>query len=464
MNEEQKKYNYPLFTYVSYGLAGFVDNFFTASFTVRVIDFYENELLLGIFWVGLAFGIYGFWNMVNDPILGWISDKKFKFTKRFGRRYPFFLIGALSFVWVYLFIFTVPFTDQIGMFIWLLVTICVFELLYSLFIVNYLALFPDKFRSAHERTRTGAQNTMWGVVGIAMGVLIPPLIIIYGDLISYIVAALVVSIIGFGVALTSIPGMKEDRELIDRQLKIVEEQKEKASFISTLQYGLKSRNYVAYILISLGHGVLTVMMLSSLPYWNKYIIGSDDPQLETVLAAGFLVAVLASIPVWTYIGRKLGNKKAITCGTLITTILFVLLFFTSSLIGSTIFIALIGVGIGCFWVLMYPSMSDVYDELILKTGKREEGVLTGITIFFLRLSIIIQAVSFAVIHPLTGYVAGLPPGPTSQTPLAQFGIRFLMAGIPMIFYFIAFLSIWRIYNLNKDRVRENTNLLKQRHL
>ena len=72
--------------------------------------------------------------MVNDPLIGWITDKKFGFTKRWGRRYPFFAIGAVSFVWIYLFIFTVPFSDQIGMFVWLLVTICIFEFLYSLFI------------------------------------------------------------------------------------------------------------------------------------------------------------------------------------------------------------------------------------------------------------------------------------------------------------------------------------------
>jgi len=464
LNEQEKKFRYSTFTYISYGLAGFVDNFFTASFTVRVIDFYENELLLSIGLVSFAFVIYAIWNMINDPLLGWISDKKFRFTRRLGRRFPFFAIGILSFVWVYLFIFTVPFTSELGIFFWLLVTICAFELLYSLFIVNYLALFPDKFRTLHERTRAGAQNTMWGVLGIAFGVLIPPLIIVYGDISSYILAAIIVSIIGFIVALLSLPGMKEDQELIERQIRIIEEQESKPSYIETLKYSLKNKNFVAYILMAMGHAVMTVMMLASLPYWNKYIIGSSDPELETVLAAGFLIAVLASVPLWTYLGRRLGNKQTITYGTLISTLLFIPLFFISDLIGSTIIIALIGVGIGCFWVLMYPAISDVIDELVLQTGKREEGMLTGIRIFVERLSIIIQAVSFGIIHPATGYIAGAPPGKASQPLLAQFGIRLLMAGIPMLFYFIGFLLMWRVYSLTKSRVEEHTQLLSQKQL
>jgi len=461
MSEESK---HSRSVYISYGIGGFVDNFFIAAFSVRIIDYYENELLLAIFWVSLAFILYGVWNMVNDPLIGWITDKKFGFTKRWGRRYPFFAIGAVSFVWIYLFIFTVPFSDQIGMFVWLLVTICIFEFLYSLFIVEYLALFPDKFRTVEERTKAGAQNVVWGVLGIVLGVLIPPLIIVYGDISSYIVAAVVVSIIGFIMAILSLHGMKEDEQLIERQLRVLEEQKEKDSFWKVLNYSIREKNFVAYILVSLGHAVMTVMMLSSLPFWNKYIIGSTDPELETVMVAGFLVATLISVPFWTYIGRKSGNKKAITYGTLITTILFIPFFFVSDLIATTILFALIGFGIGAFWVLMFPCLSDVIDDIVIKTGKRQEGILSGIRIFTERISIIILALSFAIIHTLTGYIPGAPAGQNSQPLLAQFGIRFLMAGIPMVFYFLAFLLIWKVYKLDKAKVEENTALLKQKQL
>ena len=461
MSEESK---HSRSTYISYGIGGFVDNFFIAAFSVRIIDFYVNELLLGIFWVALAFLLYGFWNMVNDPLIGWFTDKKFKFTKRLGRRYPFFAIGALSFVWIYLFIFTVPFTDQIGMFVWLLIMICIFEFLYSLFLVSYMALIPEKFRSIEERTKIGAQNTAWGVFGIVLGVLIPSFIIVYGDVFSFIIAAVVVSIIGFIMALLSLHGVKEDEALIERQIRFLEAKKEEDSFWKVLNSSLREKNFVAYILVSLGHAVMTVMMLSSLPFWNKYIIGSTDPEIETVMVLGFLVASLISVPFWTHFGRKLGNKKAITYGTLISTILFIPFFFVSDLITTTILFALIGFGLGAFWVLMFPNFSDVVDDIVVKTGKRQEGTLSGIRIFTERISLIILAISFATILPLTGYIAGADPGQTSQTPLAQLGIRFLIAGIPMIFYFIAFLLIWKVYDLDKAKVAENAEIIKQKQL
>ncbi len=464
MSESTEEVKYSKKIHWSYGIGGFLDNFMIAAFTVRIIDFYENELLLAIFWVGLAFGIYGFWNMINDPLLGFLSDRKTRFTKKYGRRFPFYVIGVLLYAWIYLFVFTVPFTDQIGMFIWLLITICVFEALFTLWQINYLSLFPDKFRSTTERTKVGVTNTVWGLIGIVLGVALPPILITYGDVQSYITAAIVVTILCFILAFFSLPGMKEDQELIDRQLRILEESKEKISFWQTLKHAMKNRNFVAYVLTYMGHQVMTVMLLASLPYWNKYIIGSSDPELETILAAGFLVAVLISVPIWSFIGRKYGNKNAFMMGTFLTTFLFIPLFFISDLLLSTIFIALIGVGIGAIWVLMYPCFSDVIDDIVIETENRQEGAYTGIRTFFGRFPIVIQAIAFAFVHPLTGYIAGAPPGQTSQPPLAQFGIRFLMAGLPMIFYFIGFLLMWKVYTLDKACVAENKELLQRKLL
>ncbi|MBD3255108.1 MAG: MFS transporter [Candidatus Lokiarchaeota archaeon] len=461
---EIEEVRYSKSTHVSYGIGGFLDNFFIAAFTVRIIDFYENELLLGIIYVGIAFVIFGFWNMVNDPILGWLSDRKTRFTKRWGRRFPWFAIGALSYAWIYLLIFTVPFTDQIGMFIWLVIMICIFELLFSLWQINYLSLFPDKFRSDKERTSVGAWNTVWGLIGIVLGVMIPPLIITYGDISSYITAGIIVTLLGFILAIFSLPGMKEDEELKERQLKLLEKAETKESFWVIMKRAVTDKNFMAYVLTYMGHLVMTTMMLASLPYWNKYIVGSDNPDNEIIMSAGFLVAVLLSVPLWSYIGRKYGNRNAFLMGTLSTTLLFIPLFFVSDIISTTVVIGLIGVGIGAIWVLMYPCFSDVIDDIVIKTDKRQEGAYTGIRTFFGRFSIVIQALAFAIVHPLTGYIAGAPPGQNSQTPLAEFGIRILMAGFPMLFYFIGFLLIWRVYTLDQACVAENKELLQQKLL
>mgnify|MGYP006279463087 CR=1 FL=1 len=460
-------------THVSYGIGGFLDNFFIAAFTVRVFNFYENEIVptlvsteeakaLGILLVGVAFMIFGFWNMINDPFIGYLSDKRYNFIKKWGRRFPWYAIGALSYSWVYLLIFIGPFNGIWGMFFWLLITICLFELSFTLWQANYLALFPEKFRSQKERTTVGLWTTIWGVIGIALGVLIPPLIIEYGNIGTYVITALLLAIVGFAMSILSLPGMKEDEQLIARELNMLEkqEQREQKSFFEVLKIALKNKNFVAYVITYFGHQVITVFMLGSLVYWNQYIIGSADSDLETIISAGFLFAVLGSAPIWAKVGEKVGNRKAYMYGTLMTTIFFIPMFFISDLLFTTIFIALIGIGIGAIWVLMYPGFSDVIDDIVVQTGEKQEGTLTGIRTFFGRAPIILQGALFSLIHIATGYKAGAAPGTNSQTALAEFGIRLHMVLIPMLFYFIGFLVMWKMYSLTMEKVRENKKQLE----
>ncbi|TXT58234.1 MAG: putative Na+/melibiose symporter-like transporter [Promethearchaeota archaeon] len=474
-NETINDFEYSRATRISYGIGGFLDNFFIGAFTVRVTDFYENVILeqiaigeaiaLGTLLIGAAFIIYGIWNMFNDPLVGYFSDKRYKFISKWGRRYPWYLVGALSYAWAYLLIFIVPFNNVIGMFIWLLITLNIFEFTFTLWQANYLALFPDKFRSQKERTNVGLWTTIWGVIGIALGVLLPPLIIgDYANVGNYLIAAVVVSVIGFVMALFSLYGVKEDEDLIERELKLLEEQeaKEELSFFQVLKLGVKDKNFMAYVMTYFGHQVLTVFMLGSLAYWIKFVIGSSDTDMETVISAGFLVAVLVSAPLWAKIGDKVGNRKAFIYGTVATSILLIPMIFISDLIFTTISIALVGVGIGAIWVLMYPCFSDVIDNIVVETGVKREGALTGVRTFFGRAPIILWGIAVPLIHLLTGYVPTTSAGKDVQTPLAIFGIRLHMAIIPLIFYFIGFLLMYFVYDLDQRSCNENKELLMRK--
>ena len=172
--------------HLSYGMGGFIVNFIMIAFIVRTIYFYENELFLSITLIGIAFFIFGAWNMINDPLLGYLCDRKTRLTERWGRRFPWFIIGAFIYSLTYLFIFIVPFKDQMGMFIWLLITLMLFETFYSLWQINWLSIYSDKFRSQKERTKVSSLGALAALLGVALGITLPPLFIIYGNLDSYI--------------------------------------------------------------------------------------------------------------------------------------------------------------------------------------------------------------------------------------------------------------------------------------
>jgi GPH family glycoside/pentoside/hexuronide:cation symporter len=471
--KESQEMKYSLGVHASYGLGGFLDNFIQAAFTTRLFYYYLVVLNLDFLYLGIAYGIFGVWNMVNDVVLGNLSDRKYKWTEKWGRRFPWFTFGILTYALSYWALFAAPFDPGVGQqiekFLWCLITLIVFEFLFSLWQINWLAIFPDKYRTTKERNRIGVWTTIWGVVGIVLGVLIPPLVMSqYKNWFDYLLSALVVGIVTLIAAVASIPGMREDKELIDRQIEIIErkDQKETESFIQILKSCLGDKNFLAYVLTYMGHQVMTVFLLGLLPFWNTSVIQSSDPDTELVMGIFFLIAVLAGTPFWSYIGRKFGNKKAFMIGTFVTTWFFIPLWFvgTGDLILTAVILALIGFGIGAIWVLMYPCFSDVMDNVVVRSEERKEGAYTGIRTFFGRFSFVLQAIFFSLILWGTGFNPYVVDPTAPQLGSAIIGLRVLFSLIPQIFYFLGFLLMWRVYDLDMACVAENRELLEQKIL
>jgi Na+/melibiose symporter-like transporter len=123
-------------------------------------------------------------------------------------------------------------------------------------------------------------------------------------------------------------------------------------------------------------------------------------------------------------------------------------------------IGLLGAGIGAIWTLIHPCFSDVIDESILLTNKRQEAFYTGIRTFTGRFAIVLQGIAFVLVYTLTYY----QPGSKSQNLSALWDIRVLMALIPMVFYSVAFLLMWFVYDLTPEKVNQIQSILKKINL
>jgi Na+/melibiose symporter-like transporter len=173
-----------------------------------------------------------------------------------------------------------------------------------------------------------------------------------------------------------------------------------------------------------------------------------------------MIGAFVSVPLWLKLGRKYGNRKMFIYGSLVSAIMFIPLTLVSELTITLITLFFIGFFYGSCWTLLYPGFSDVIDELVVKSGKRREGAYTGIRTFVGRMSFVLQAAIFAIVHTITGYQAGAE----TQTPLALWGIRIIMAVSPMVFLFIGFLLMAFFYDLTPEKVNEHKNILKERNL
>ena len=444
----------------SYGVGKFLAEFFTGAFGALVFFYFEIEIGLKTWMVTIALVIYSFWNAINDPVVGFLTEKPTILSSKLGRRFPWIIFGALIWVFSFVLIFYVPQGirgNDGAVFAWLVVTICLYDTLYSVWEVNYQSTFIDKFRSHSARNRAASIAIAIGVLGIAAGALLPTFIVEYSifeptyidNSFTFITNGWVFSITGFILIFSMIPGVKETPKMIERYIKSVESDEPKEGFFTQLRNAFTHRNFVAFILLYFFYQAAAMSLTGSIHYVGKYFLGNVNK--TTLIFAGMLVGALVSIPLWFYWIKKVkDNQKMITIAALSIAVCFIPLIFLRTQIGFIIAMVFWGMSFGGFWLIMTPAMADSIDEIVVKTGKRNDGIFLGFRAFFGRLSYAVQAVSFWAIHELTG-LDTTTEGAT-QTSIALWGINFHTGLVPGILVLIGAIVFWRLNTLNKDKV------------
>ncbi|MHA2075007.1 MAG: MFS transporter [Candidatus Hodarchaeales archaeon] len=449
----------------SYGTGKFVTEFFSQAFGVVVWFFYEDILGLAGFLAAFGFIMYSIWNAINDPLVGYLTEKPTPLSKKYGRRFPWIFICSILWVLSFALIFLAPsfvVENELFLLCWMIFTTCLFDTLYSIFDVNYQSIFPDKFRNDKERNKAVGIATIIGVFGIAVGSILPTIISDPEITSSYVTNGIIFSIIGFFLVFLLIPGVKENPDMIKRYIE-ERDQKEQEGFISQFIKALKQRNFLAWIILYFFYQSAVISMTGSILFIEKYVI---FPNNVTIIMALYLVGALIGVPLWLKINKRFkSNQNMLMASALcMAIVVFPMTFIGSSYEGFMIFLFLFGLGFGGYWMIMTPALADVIDEIVLKAGKRNDGIYMGFRAFFGRLAFVVQALSFWIVHEITGFVANSPSGVDSQTPTAMFGIHIHMALIPAILLIIGILVFWRLNDLNTEKVAEIKSQLIERGL
>jgi Na+/melibiose symporter-like transporter len=255
-----------------------------------------------------------------------------------------------------------------------------------------------------------------------------------------------------------IPGIREDEDIIERfLLKTIDHEEEKDKFLPTLKLALKQKNFVVIIVFYLGFMSLTMLVMASFLYYVRYVLKAEAIA-ATLIMGMLLIGGIISLPFWVkYTQKTEDNKKTSVIGASIMVIFAIPLSLFSDLTLVLITVFLFGIGLGAYWAMMVPVYSDVIDESVIETGKRREALFGGFRFFFGRLAMVIQAITLAVVHELTGFSEGA----AVQSQTAVFGIALHTGIIPAIFMAIGTLIFWKFYDITPEKSAKIKAQLKE---
>jgi Na+/melibiose symporter-like transporter len=113
---------------------------------------------------GLAVFLPRIWDVVTDPVMGWMSDRT---RSRLGRRRPYLLIGAILTSLTFGFLFSAPvFPSQAMSFVYVLVIYVLSATAYTVYAVPYLSMPAEMSTDSSERSRIMSYRMTFAMVGV----------------------------------------------------------------------------------------------------------------------------------------------------------------------------------------------------------------------------------------------------------------------------------------------------------
>ena len=428
--------------------------------------YYEAVIGLDIWLVFLAMSIFTIYNGINDPIIGFLVDRNMKFTRKWGRRFPWIAIGIIPWVFSIYLHFSVPDIDVSAnpwaVFGWLLLTLVLLDTFGTLVNINYSALRIDKFRTEYERRRFTKYYAPFDILAIVIGMLLPPLFtdMIPGDpKTSYSLMGAIIAIIALLFAILSLHGNREDKIIIDRYFS--PEYIKRMNFFKAFVEAIKTKSFMVFFIFGTCLGIQISLVVVNMYYLTKFVLQADSLTYLLILGLN-LIGTLISIPIWLkYIKKINNNKKAlIVAGLASCAALFPLTFF-QGLFDLLIMAFILGLAQGGLNSYVYTIISpSVVEDVIVKTKKNQKGVLFGISVLLGRLVASIDEFIIAVVHDLTGFVAGnetyaeMAAVVSDMTPIL-IGIRLIQGVIPALVLLVGVLIIWKFFPLTQERILNN---------
>lgn len=473
--QKNKPYTYSKWIMASYGAREMFGSWITGAFGFSVYYFYEAVVGLNSWMAGLAFIIYSIWDAINDPMMGYIMERiHMPWEKKIGmRRFPWIIFGAITWLVTYLLIFMVPIDwvvdgNQWGIFFWYVISLCLYDTVLTIYEVNVLALYPDKFQGSNERRFAGGAATILGIIGIVLSAVIPPMWVTK-ELESYRTMALLSVGIGFLFFLLIIPGIYEDKRLrgVYRKRKAKAAGDHEDSFLKTIKIVFSNRHFVGKIIFHFGYYMSSTTLQMSAFYILVFLL--DKPETDLILLmAPMLVGALVSTPLWLVIANKANNNKKISLiAGVMMFISFIPMIFVTNIEGWMVCILFFGIALGGQWFMDPPTFADIIDDAAVITGKHQESVYYGYQTFIVRFAGAFQALMFSVVHSLTTFPEGVNTLEefllkSENPPLALFGIRILSTIIPAFVILITIFVFWKLYNLSPEKVEQNKKILADR--
>ena len=408
-----------------------------AEAVTGIVAFYIVDIKnLPVTWFSLFWLVYTLYNALNNPTLGYFSDRT---RTRWGRRLPYILFGGLPYGVAFALLFTVPFdgkTNPTGLLIYFGLCLIIWEGLYTALATGYYGLLPEMFGTYRERTDVAAKMNIFQTIALVIGVALPPML---AEILGWSGMATLLAVISVIAIYVGYPALFERKDLkTDTSFPFVAALR--ATFINRSYWTAAGSQAMRFF----ATGTLQMGML----FYLKYSMNVDESQATVILGIAFLVAMISLYPWRNWVANKLDSRRTLMLANAVMILGIIPLGFAPSLNLAYLAAVIVGIGLGGLVLIGDVIMTEVVDEDEIKTGHQRAGMYFGMSGFFITLSGLLVSSAFGLMMPAFGYDTLLDVQPES----VDMGFRLFLTVPTTIGFLLAIFLLW-LYPLHGNRLK-----------
>lgn len=380
------------------------------------------------------------WDGINDPIVGMLTDKTQ--SRRWGRRLPWLLYGAIPFGFFSFLQWIVPqFSADKNINIWGLFWYYVIigiisQAFFTVVNLPYTAMTPELTQDYDERTSLNSFRFTFSIGGSILSLILAKIIFsqIADRQQQYLVLAAVCTVIAVLSLYWCVYGVR-DRILAFEAKRISLPQEAEIPFFEQLKIVFSNKPFLFVISIYLFSWLGVQITASIIPYFVVNCMRLQEGDVPNVMIAVQGTA-LVMLFVWSYLSKKIGKKLVYFLGMSSWIIAAAGLFFLQpNQVGLMYVMAVMaGVGVSTAYLIPWSMIPDVIELDELQTGQRREGIFYGFMVLLQKFGLAFGL--FLVGNTLQAY--GFKEAVIGQTSLpiqpesALLAIRIAVGPIPTV--------------------------------
>ncbi len=428
MNEQTEKLSVK--TKLLYGVGDVGNAVVNSAIQFFLLAFYTDGALIAAGLAGTALWVAKFWDAVNDPLFGWLSDRT---TSRLGKRRVYMIFGALPLAISIALLWFVPRgLSNVGVFIWIALTFMIFDTLWTLTNVPYYAMTAELTEDYDERSGLTAFRMVLGVPAYIVGAALTPFLVgLFADKrTGYGVIGVVYGLLAAVALWIAAAGIRERQQIAASKA----ETPPLRTFLETFRNRPFVRLIVAFLLANVAFALIKTLLY----YFLTYQLDMEK-QVSVVMFILLLLVVLFLFP-WKKLSERLDKGPAYALGLLIGGVAMALTFFLPHRPTFWVYViaVLAGIGFSAQWVFPWAMVPDVVEIDRLDTGEHRGGMYYGVWGLATKLSEALGLVAAGWVLQLSGYVPNV-----AQSANTLLGIRLFFGPVPLLFILLALpLLIW----------------------